>query len=740
MPEINHPAAPAERAHLAETLAVIRAEQRRAADDQKVTEKALAEARRFDPDALPVREMLYTRAVQTVHNLARAAETPYFTRIDFTEKGGAPGTYYIGKYGVLRSDTLEAEVVDWRAPAANLYYSGQIGPMKYESPGGVIEGELTLKRQFGIEGGELRSIFDADLVTQERFLQDALSAASGDRLREIVTTIQAEQNYVIRYPLNRTLVVQGVAGSGKTTIALHRIAYLLYTYQDRLRPEQMVILAPNPLFLNYIAQVLPDLGVERVRQTTFARLIGDWLGEALPPLDLADRLERVYAMPPAELDAYARALKYKGSPELERRLETWLDAFEAGFVPEDGLAFGPVPVYTAAELRQFLLVDEKPFPLARRLAELQKQLRPRAEWAANAVCEWYQQETRRRAARLREAVADPAERDRRLRRLEENLLERQKQTRAQARRYARDALAAFPDLDPVGLYARFWREQLAAGAAGDARLAAEHTLARLDAGLPLEREDIAPIALIALRVRELKRQDIRHVVIDEAQDFSPLEVSLLRRLARGASFTIVGDLMQGISGYRGLDDWRALTDGVFAGQAARHDLLTSYRSTTEIMRLALRVWRNHPLPGQAEAKPVLRHGEAPRLVRVADAAERLAEIRTRLRRWRREGGMGGTIAVIARERALLAALEPALREEFAARMLDPDDESYAGGVLLAPADSVKGLEFDGVILAEANAAAFPERDLDARLLYVCLTRALHRLDVLYTGEATGLLK
>jgi len=738
MPELIHPAAQEEFNHLAGTLAVIASESEVAAADRRAAEGELSHARMYDPDALPIREMLYARAIQIERNMQLAAKKPYFTRIDFTEKGGSENTYYIGKYGVLRTDTLDVEVVDWRAPVANLYYSGQIGPLKYEAPDGEVEGELTLKRQFGIENGELLSIFDADLVTQDAYLQSALGAMSGDRLREIVTTIQAEQNYVIRYPLGRTLVVQGVAGSGKTTIALHRIAYLLYTYQEKLRPEHMVILAPNPLFLNYIAQVLPDLGVENVRQTTFVRLIDDWLEGALPAIDLSDRLERVYAMDSAELNIFSRALTYKGSADMERRLLRWLDEFEENFVPAEGLAFGPVRLYTHEELRQFLLVDEKPFPLKRRLAEFKKQLKLRATGAANSINNWYKAECERRVAQIRETVPDRAERARRVDKLETSLAERLKQTKALVTKFVKDTLDSFPPMEPARLYEMFWRDQLENGVRGDARLAAEHTLARIEAKLPLESEDVAPIAMIAARTLELKRQDIRHVVIDEAQDFSPLEISLLQKIARSASFTIVGDLMQGISGYRGLSDWRELTDGVFDGKATRHDLVTSYRNTIEIMSIAIRVMRNRPMPGQAEARPVLRHGEEPQFIPVADEKERLNSIRALIARWKGEGI--ANIAVIARSRALLSILEPTLSVEFGAKILDLNDENYSGGILLAPADSVKGLEFDGVILAGASETDFPDRDLDSRLLYVCLTRALHKLAVLHDGRVTPLLK
>ena len=375
MTAADHPAYAAELRHLDETHAVIAQEQKVAENDRRAAEGSLSNARMYDPDALPIREMLYARALQNERNLAAAQKKPYFTRIDFTEKGDMPRTYYIGKYGVLRSDTLEPQVVDWRAPVANLYYSGQIGPLKYSAPDGEVEGELTLKRQFGMENGELVSIFDTDIVAQEQYLQEALSQTTGERLKEIVTTIQAEQNYVIRYPLERNLVVQGVAGSGKTTIALHRIAYLLYTYSQRLHPENMLILAPNPLFLNFISQVLPDLGVENVRQTTYQRFLGDYLGKLMPAAEDGDRLSDILNMDAEELERYTKTLRYKGSYDMLRRLDGWLDGFESGFVPDSDIKFGPIIIYEKAELRRFLLVDEKPFPLKRRLEELKKQLK-----------------------------------------------------------------------------------------------------------------------------------------------------------------------------------------------------------------------------------------------------------------------------------------------------------------------------------------------------------------------------
>ena len=724
MTAADHPAYAAEIRHLDETHAVIAQEQKVAENDRRAAEGSLSNARMYDPDALPIREMLYARALQNERNLAAAQKKPYFTRIDFTEKGDMPRTYYIGKYGVLRSDTLEPQVVDWRAPVANLYYSGQIGPLKYSAPDGEVEGELTLKRQFAMENGELVSIFDTDIVAQEQYLQEALSQTTGERLKEIVTTIQAEQNYVIRYPLERNLVVQGVAGSGKTTIALHRIAYLLYTYSQRLHPENMLILAPNPLFLNFISQVLPDLGVENVRQTTFIRFIGEYLGSDMPVLSPGADVHAMLALDALTLEKRSRIMRLKGSMDFMRRLENWLDEYEESFPLPDGIAFGPVTIFSAEELRRFLLVDEKPFPLRRRLDELKKQLRLRANAAAERINEWYARECDRRITALGKSGLSSDERRQRAEKLLASLEKRRSETKKQARSFPNEVVKRFPETDPEKLYRQFWQELVDGVSAGGMREAAEDTLLRRQP----EREDAAPIALIAMRTLEKKRPDIRHIVIDEAQDFNAFEIELLKRLCRGATFTIVGDLMQGIAGYRGLGDWTELTRDVFGGNCRMHELVTSYRNTVEIMEFATRVMRAMPVPGLSPAQPVLRHGDMPVFTQgTAEDAAALAE------KWRREGM--ASVAIIARSRNALEKLSA----QYGWPVLDPDADEYPAGIMLAPADAVKGLEFDAVIILDASKNDYPPKPLDARLLYVCLTRALHRMAAFHSGSPTPLL-
>ena len=715
----DHPALLEEQAHLQETLATIRLERVHADEELKSAALALNEARKSLPDALPVREMLYARAEETLRHLALSAGRPYFTRIDFVERDGKQ-VYYIGRWGVLKSDSLESVVTDWRAPVANLYYSGQIGPMRYVAPDGVIEGELTLKRQFGIERGELNSIFDVDLATADALLQKVLSERTSERLRDIVTTIQSEQNLVIRHPLEKSMVVQGAPGSGKTTVALHRIAYLLYAY-PKLRPDQMVILAPSPLFLNFIAGVLPDLGVERVRQTTFE-------GFLRTLMDLP-RLGAFEQEPPEQR---ARDALAKGAPENEARLDAWLCAYEESFARRD-IAFGPVRLYNRAELTQFLLVDEAPFPMARRLKEFEKQLTTRVKRAARTIEKYFTDEATRRAEKLRATAKDPASVKEKVAALFKSLDERVAEVRDEVKPFLKREMAAFPPVDPALVYKAYLRDQ-AESSDPALREASGRALTRFEERKAVARDDLAALGLIALKMTEVKKPDARHLVIDEAQDFSALEFALLGRLAPGATVTAVGDLMQSI-GAGGITNWDQPPSLL---KAVRRELTVSYRSTVEIMRLAEAVFAHFPAPGIAPPKTVLRHGDPPLARAYVGRAAQAKFVDQIAREWQAQGM--SSIAVIGRSEAALKELLKALPKSLGAKLLSADDPEALSGVMLASAGAVKGLEFDAVILADVSVGSFPADPRSARLLYVCLTRALHKLAALYEGSPTPLLE
>lgn len=204
---------------------------------------------------------------EELSSLKKSRLKPYFARIDFSrDDPPVEEVIYIGKTSLYSRENQDQLIVDWRSPIANLYYEGRLGDVSYVSNGENFNGELLLKRQFMMERGLLTEIRDIDLTTNDQLLQETLAGSASNRLTEIVSTIQEEQNKVIRADLNKPIIVQGGAGSGKTTIALHRISYFIFQYKENFQPEQLMIIAPSNLFLDYISEALPELGVENIKQ------------------------------------------------------------------------------------------------------------------------------------------------------------------------------------------------------------------------------------------------------------------------------------------------------------------------------------------------------------------------------------------------------------------------------------------------------------------------------------------
>lgn len=723
----THPDSLAEAQHLAQTRKTIQREIDKLEQETGVgaeEDRIIAVPDHGTSDDL-VRMNILLMQLDTLHSLARARHQAYFARLDFTPTGGAPETHYLGRWGVFDSSSLAVTVTDWRSPVANLYYSGQVGPMDYEAPDGKVQGELTLKRMLTVEDDRLISLFDSGVVSQDAYLQGVLGSVSSDRLKEIVTTIQAEQNQVIRHPLQQNLIVQGVAGSGKTTIALHRIAWLLYAFRDSLRPEQMMILAPNPLFLSYISQVLPDLGVERVVQTTFAGLCQQWMGKHAPRVQLTSRLEERLTGG----DAMSPVLQRKGSLAMKDSVERFLDGYQREILPPEGLTFGGHVLYTAQEVQDIFLKQLKHFPLAQRIDELKKYIRKRLTLVSEALKAALDKMAQDRLTQLLSALPDGEERRARARKLLSSRDMRMAEIDQRARQYLKDFPALFPDLSLLAVYRLYLTRH-------ESRAVQQATLPLLDKKR-IQQEDLAAVCSICKAVYGLPQSALRHIIIDECQDFSPYQLALLHQHYPAATFTLVGDLMQGIHADEGIRDYQQWTGPVFAGQARLLQLVTSYRNTVEIMQLASRVAARHPVPGQQTAQPVLRHGEEPAVSVFTTDKERYAALRHQVQTWLEEGYH--SIALIEKTQAGAQRLYKLLKDGLPVRLMQEEDEDYQGGVLILPAAMVKGLEFDCVAVCNASAAQFADEPFLCRMLYVMLTRPLHRLRVLATGTLTPLL-
>ena len=720
----DHPAAKEEYLHLQQACDTIA---REIAEVEALTGAKAGECADVrmeeDPDQYEeVTVQLFRAQLDRLRQLTMASGHAYFARLDFTPSGCPPEIWYLGRWGILDPVTLNPVVVDWRSPVANLYYSGQIGRMDYEAPDGRVCGELTLKRMLTVDRRQLISLFDTGIVSQEVYLQDVLGSISTDRLRDIVTTIQAEQNIVIRHPLNANLMVQGAAGSGKTTIALHRIAYLLYTFRKTLKPENMMILAPNPLFLSYISQVLPDLGVERVVSTTFEGWCREAMGSHMPKILRESRLEKNLTLSAEERRKTGELVRMKGSLDTMKKLEAYLARLQESVLPANGMKMAGVVLMDRAELEQVFLRDLRHFPLEQRIAELKKIIRKRIRSAVSLLKERYAENAEQIAEKIRSAMPDGPQRQQKLRELYALRDQRYGEVDVRAEDYLKKYREKFLLPDSPDLYRAFLRECLPES---------------VPENPALRQEDLPMLVMICKTVFGLKVRPMKHIVVDECQDFSPFQIMLLKQANPAATFSLVGDLYQGVRADEGIRSWEEWKDPVFDRQADLKQLTVSYRNTVEIMDLAQKIAGRYPIGGIRETKPVLRHGEAPQIIRAESEKQRLSLIRDQVLSWQREGYH--SIALIEKTaeqaRNLFRRIGPGLD----ARFLSENDSDYRGGVMILPAGIAKGMEFDCVGICDASSDNFPDDEFLSRVLYVMATRPLHRLRIWYKGSLTPLV-
>lgn len=758
--EVNsHPAYQEEARHLRETLQRIDDEQRflllRNQDLDKELDRTAGDPVLYSTFNAARMNIAYNR--EQMENLEQVKEQAYFARLDFSERGAEDETIYLGRLGFISRETGDVVVVDWREPIATLYYGGTEGEMSYEAPGGVIECQVSLKRQLEVERDVLRRLFDARLaqmaqgedlaLPRDELLLSRLGQQADKRLRDIVSTIQKEQNVIIRAGMERPLVVQGVAGSGKTTVALHRLAYLLYRYRDSLAPENVLIIAPNRVFLTYISEVLPSLGVHDVTQSTLQEYLQSVIARDLRVLPLSqkfvlflDQADNAYLDATRELASQCSSLK--GDLRFREVLDNLVEAAVRAALPQEAFRLWENNVASPAQLWQRFLDEGNVSPPVQRLEAVRRHVTRLADDRLTLALKQCEADYERRMSDLRQGRARGSKEMLQLYQQRQDDLQRLK-TEQQAGLSA--YLQLFGQLDPLAIY------QALISDAGVLRQVAGklfprrtlEAVAMLSAELMqrglIEPEDLAPLAYLRLRLHGVsKHARFQHVVIDEGQDLNPLEMLVLKLVSGHNSFTVVGDVSQSIQPGRGVHDWRQITGGSFAGSECRsYELSLSYRTTAEIVLFANQVLQSRHFGGQL-AQPVMRSGALPYLGPVSDSLAQADSV-ARIIRGVLERGLR-TVAVVTRTAAQAKEAHALLL----ARGLQPwlmqsDSDEYEGGILVMPAYLTKGLEFDVTIIYDAGSQQYGDQELDAKLLYVALTRAMHELYVLYQGDISPLL-
>lgn len=673
-----------------------------------------------------------------VTNLERVRNKPYFCRIDFrSKKSQEAEKLYIGKTSLYRRDDHRPLIIDWRSPIANVYYEGRIGEVTYQTHSGTAKGELFRKRQYNIDSGELIDFRDIDITTRDELLQSSLASTADHRLKDIVSTIQAEQNRIIRAEMNRPLIVQGVAGSGKTTIALHRIAYFIYTYAKTFDPDQFMILAPNRLFIHYIADVLPELGVEKVKQTTFTDFVAECIGGKKYKLHPDDKLIRFIEQKDEEstLNLMKWSSYFKGSMAYKNIVDRYVKELQQSILPKKDFKLGKFVVYSHEEIRRLFFVDYAYMPVYKRIESIKKilsnHLRTKKKEILKEIEEAYDNKIDLCFIKMKDLEKRRTKVVHLMDKKEETLQKFEKKARTLVKDYMSELskpdlfdyyLQLFEDKERMNRYTKGTIEE------GKIRYLCQTTQEILK-NKKYEMEDMA--ALLYLKHLLFGLDDnikIKNVVVDEAQDFSAFQFYALKTALNTDLFTILGDLSQGIHSYRGITDWQDLISEVFPDKNAQYmTLQQSYRTTIEIMSLANAVICQSKSKGIVLAEPVVRHGMKPRIQYIAEEDQLISSIQVQIQEIRNDGHQ--SIAIIGKSKEECKRIQKRLAKESSLpiKLLHGEEEMDKNEILIVPAHIAKGLEFDAVMIVTLEDTFSSSNELDIKLLYVAMTRPLHRL-------------
>ncbi|MGG2015101.1 HelD family protein [Bacillus sp. S10(2024)] len=650
-------------------------------------------------------QVLETMRESNRQRLRIASEEPYFGRLDFQEEGHAqPAPVYIGKVGASDEETQQPIVVDWRAPVASMFYSftGGEDAAFYDSPEGIVKGIVYLKRNIAVRKQTLERVVDTyvrgseDLSLADDFLLYRLGENKDNKLKDIVSTIQAEQNDIIRAEKNVPLIIQGVAGSGKTTIALHRLAFLIYQYHEQLKAEKMIVFAPNSIFLDYISSVLPELGVGNIHQTTFQDWVLHTLENSVFVKNTDKQLQQAFSIYKNKHEIMAG--KLKGSIEFQLFIKRSLSDYEKNIVPTKDFEPWDGSVLQGKVIQQWFEAEYKHYPVGKRRERIVARMK-----------RWIEMELK--------MISDT---------------NKKKQLKKQATQRMNSYLKCWPKVTALSFYSMLMKQENIFSV-----LPAEivQETAKSCRKKELALEDLAPLIYIHHYLEGIKLgQKFHHVVIDEAQDFSPFQLFILKEITLGNSFTILGDLSQAIHEYQGIDDWEQFQD-VFDHNAQYFELTRSYRSTKEIISFANEVIQTANIP-VGLANPVFRSGES---VKVVSTNDQLQSILSTVKTMQEQNVK--TIAIIGRTEEECREIYGKLTEAgISTNIIEANQSKYEGGISVVPVYLAKGLEFDAVLLMDVDAIHYKQTKQDAKLLYVGCTRSLHDLWIFYSGTCSPLIQ
>ncbi|MFC9708734.1 RNA polymerase recycling motor HelD [Paenibacillus sp. NPDC056933] len=714
---------------------------------------------------LAERERGHKRLTQQWKNLKRLLPSPYFGRIDFKEKGlNLDEQIYIGVSSFVDQDGLSFLIYDWRTPIASLYYDSSPGPASYGTPAGQIEGTMELKRQFQIQNGNIVNMFDASETIGDNLLQQVLGNGANSQMKSIVATIQKEQNAIIRNDKSRMLIVQGAAGSGKTSAALQRVAYLLYKHRQTIKADQIVLFSPNPMFASYISTVLPELGEENMQQTTFQEYLDYWLDSSLRPEDAFDQIEFVLtAQGTPGYEARLQGIEYKTSEVFLQALQNY-----GIWLGREGMRFNGIRIQerefiTAERMKTKFYEYDNALPLINRVVLLQEWLLnelsslERLEWEAP----WVQEElnyldteqyveafgmlhTEKEVFDVAERYAAVLKNNNKRRGDEGDFDFTQREEELLRRRIVKEyfkplkkSVKKFSFVDIKGIYSQLFVDEATYQEKTTGAFVptlwpqiCRQTKEMLDRN-ELFHEDATPYLYVKELIEGVRTNtEIRYVFVDEGQDYSSFQYEYLKKLFPRAQMTVLGDFGQAIfmqsTSLAGENSPLVRLFG--EAETSLFCLLRSYRSTREIVEFTKSM-----LPDGEDIVPFDREGPKPLLTKLDSRENRDSQIWADITALKAEGLE--SIAIItktaAESRKALESLRIQGNETL--QLITKETANFEKGVMVIPVYLAKGVEFDAVLVYDASPEAY-SRDNERKLLYTACTRAMHRLHLYTTGN------
>jgi len=684
-------------------------------------------------ELLSERERSHSQIHKRLKTLARLKDSPYFGRIDFKEEGEELESVYLGIASFMDRNEEHFLIYDWRAPISSLYYDFPPGPASYVTPEGKISGEMTLKRQFIIRNGQMISMFDTGITIGDELLQEVLGSHASTQMKSIVATIQREQNRIIRNEKSKLLVVQGVAGSGKTSAALQRVAYLLYRYRETLASENIMLFSPNPLFNSYVSTVLPELGEENMKQTTFQEYLDSQLGSHYQVEDSFSQLEFLLN---EESSAYYHtrmaSIRFKGSLSFKEYIDSFLDSIHLGGLYFKNIFFrGRVIVSKMDILDQFYQLDMK-MSIANRIQIVKDWVmkRLRAQAKKEQKKSWVEEEIQFLEKEDYLAAFHAYKKKHRYTKDTFNDFEEEKKflVKQVVNREMKPLIRSVKQLrfiDMKKIYQQLFTEQIP-----------------FTKELPAEWEQICQISITALQKNILSYEDatpflylkeriegkkvnlsIRHVFIDEAQDYSPFQFAYLKELFPYSKMTLLGDMNQAI--FLHSKDMVNIFQVDPDSEKETIVLTKSYRSTKQIVEFT----RGLVIDGD-KIEPFNREGRKPTLTIVADEQDLKGKVLECIQELRNSGYQ--TIAVIGKNANETKQAFQSLSGHIDGYLMEKGSIHYEKGLVFIPAYLAKGIEFDAVIMYNASQENYG-REMERELFYTSCTRAMHELHLFSIG-------